>query len=97
MTTFRRVPPGTDGAVSVEGTLAGVGASAVVAAVAWAVSLVSPAGALAAVAAAFVGTTLESYLGAWTVQGGEVADNEVVNFVNTLAGGVAAIGLASLR
>ena len=96
VTTFRRVPPGTDGAVSIEGTLAGVLASAVVALVAWSVGLVSPTGALAVVAAAFVGTTLESYLGATTIQGGDVADNEAVNFINTLAGGLTAAGLGAV-
>ncbi len=95
VTTFRRVAPGTDGAVSVEGTLAGVAASALLAGIAWSVGLVSATGAGIVVAAAFVGTTLESYLGA-AAAGSEAPDNEAVNFLNTLAGGLAAIGLASL-
>ncbi|HET9298980.1 MAG TPA: DUF92 domain-containing protein, partial [Candidatus Polarisedimenticolaceae bacterium] len=95
VTTFRRVPPGTDGAVSVEGTLAGIAASALLAGIAWSVGLVPATGAAIVVVAAFVGTTLESYLGA-AAAGSEAPDNEAVNFLNTLAGGLAAIGLASL-
>ncbi|HEX5044981.1 MAG TPA: DUF92 domain-containing protein [Candidatus Polarisedimenticolaceae bacterium] len=95
VTTFRRVPAGTDGAVSLEGTLAGMAASAVVAGIAWSVGLVSMTGAAIVVVAALVGTTLESYLGAASA-GAEAPDNEAVNFLNTLAGGLAAIGLASL-
>jgi uncharacterized protein (TIGR00297 family) len=95
VTTFRRVPPGTDGAVSLEGTLAGVAASALLAGIAWSVGLISATGAAIVVAAAFVGTTLESYLGA-AAAGTHAPDNEAVNFLNTLAGGLAAIGLASL-
>jgi uncharacterized protein (TIGR00297 family) len=94
VTTFRRVPPGTDGAVSAEGTIAGVLTSALLAAIAWGVGLVTPLGAAIVVLAAFVGTTLESYLGATLERDAEV-DNEVVNFANTLAGGAAALLLGS--
>jgi uncharacterized protein (TIGR00297 family) len=95
VTSFKRVPPGSEGAVSLEGTLAGVAASTVIAAFAAAVSLITWPGAAIVVAAAFVGTTLESYLGA-TLQRTDVIDNEVVNFANTLAGGLAAMGLSLL-
>jgi uncharacterized membrane protein len=71
-----------------------VAASAVLAGLAWAVGLVSGAAAAVVVAAAFLGTMFESYLGATTIRGGEVADNEAVNFVNTAVGGVTAIGMA---
>jgi uncharacterized membrane protein len=81
--------------VSLEGTLAGVAASALLAGIAWSVGLISATGAAIVVAAAFVGTTLESYLGA-AAAGTHAPDNEAVNFLNTLAGGLAAIGLASL-
>jgi uncharacterized protein (TIGR00297 family) len=95
VTSFKRVPPGSEGAVSLEGTLAGVAASTVLAAFAAAVSLITWPGAAIVVAAAFVGTTLESYLGA-TFQRTAAIDNEVVNFANTLAGGLAAMGLSLL-
>lgn len=95
VTTFRRVPAGTDGAVSIEGTAAGIAASAVLAGAAWASGLVGAAGFAIVVVAAFVGSTLESYLGA-TFERMAVVDNEVVNFANTVAGGLAALGLAAL-
>jgi uncharacterized protein (TIGR00297 family) len=95
VTTFRRVPAGTDGAVSFEGTLAGIAASTLPAALAASTGLVSWTGAAVVVVAAFIGTTLESYLGA-TLERTNTIDNEVVNFANTLAGGLAAMGIWAL-
>jgi uncharacterized protein (TIGR00297 family) len=92
VTNFRRVPPGTDGAVSAEGTLAGIAASAVLAAVAAATGLIPWIGVAVVVIAAFIGTTLESYLGA-TLERIKAVDNEVVNFANTVAGGLAAMAI----
>ncbi len=93
VTGFRRVPAGTDGAVSLEGTLAGIAASLVLGTVAFWTGLISPAGIAVVVAAAFVGTTLESYLGAAFEQAKQI-DNELVNFTNTVAGGLAALAFA---
>jgi uncharacterized protein (TIGR00297 family) len=95
VTTFKRVPAGTEGAVSLEGTLAGVAASTVPAAFAAAVGLITWPGAGVVAAAAFIGTTLESYLGA-TFERANAIDNEIVNFANTLAGGLAAMGIWAL-
>ncbi len=95
VTTFRRVPAGTEGAVSVEGTLAGIAASTVVAAFAAATSMIAWPGAGVVVLAALAGTTLESYLGA-TLERVNAIDNEVVNFANTVAGGLAAMGIWAL-
>jgi len=86
---FRRVPPGTDGAVSVAGTLAGLAAAAVLAAAGFATFLLTARGAVAVLAAACLGTVLESLLGRagapW-----QVSNGHVLNFVNTLAGAAAA-------
>ena len=95
VTTLRRVPAGTDGAVSIEGTLAGVVASTLPAALAASTSLISWRGAAVAIVAAFIGTTLESFLGA-TLQRENTIDNEVVNLANTLAGGLVAMGIWAL-
>lgn len=92
ITTFRRVPAGTNGAVSVEGTLAGLSAAVALAAVAWGVGLVGAAGAGVVVAAALIGTTIESYLGA-TLERRHLIGNELQNFTNTLVGGLAGMGL----
>jgi uncharacterized protein (TIGR00297 family) len=95
VTNFRRVPPGTDGAVSLEGTLAGIAGAALLAAAALALGLVTFAGALLVVAAAFFGATLESYMGAiW--ERSKLIDNEAINFANTLAGALFAIAVAAL-
>jgi uncharacterized protein (TIGR00297 family) len=94
ITTFRPVPRGTDGAVSLEGTLAGIGGSAVLGAVAAIAGAITWPAVAVVVVAAFVGTTLESYLGA-VLEQKDVIDNEAQNFLNTLVGGLVAVLLAS--
>lgn len=95
VTTLKRVPAGTDGAVSLEGTLAGIAASVFLAAFAAGTALITWHGAAVVVVAAFIGTTLESFLGA-TFERAKTIDNEVVNFANTVAGGLAAMGIWAL-
>lgn len=90
---FRPVPPGTDGAVSVEGTLAGIVASLVVGVLGAVVGLFPWVGVAVVAVAAFVGTTLESILGA-TVESRGLLDNEAMNFLNTLVGALVAAGAA---
>lgn len=90
ITTFRPVPRGTEGAVSVEGTLAGVIASAVIAALGAAVGLFPWIGVAAVVVAAFVGTTFESVVGA-ALEKRQLLDNEALNFLNTLVGALVAV------
>ena len=89
LTTFRPVPRGTEGAVSLEGTLAGVVASLVIAAIGAAVGLYPWIGVLPIVLAAFVGTTFESLVGA-ALEKRELLDNEALNFLNTLVGALVA-------
>ena len=84
VTTLRPVPPGTDGAMSVEGTLAGVAASLLVAALGVAAGLLPAAALWLLPIAAFVANLLESLLGA-TLERRGLLDNEAVNFLNTLA------------
>jgi len=95
---FRSVPRGTEGAVSLEGTVAGIGASLGFAGVAAAAGQVDLTGALIATLAAFIATTAESWLGATTQgeAGFEWLTNDVVNAVQiTLAAAVAvALGAA---
>ncbi len=100
VTTFRPVPRGTDGAVSLEGTLAGLAGAALIGAAAVGLDrlgwLAGEAGLLGAgdvpvvVAAAFAGTTIESVLGA-TLERARAIDNEAQNFLNTLVGGLLAV------
>jgi uncharacterized protein (TIGR00297 family) len=88
------VPRGTDGAVSLEGTLAGIGAALLVGAAGAAAGLYPAAGVAAVVVAAFVATTLESIVGATLEQRG-LLDNDAVNFLNSLAGALLAAGLGA--
>jgi len=89
---FRRVPPGTDGAVSIGGTLAGLLAALLLAALGAALGLYLPAGIPVVVLAAFAGTVVESLLGRdgapWRVTNGHV-----LNFFNTLAGASLALAI----
>ncbi len=96
ITTLQPVPRGTEGAVSLEGTLAGILASAAIATVGWAVTLISPLEIGLCILAAFVATTLESLIGATLQSRLEWLTNEWVNVVNTLIGAIAAVLLAAL-
>ncbi len=93
ITTLRPVPRGTNGAVSVEGTLAGIVGSLVLAVLGgWAGLYAAWPGVAIVVLAAFLGTTLESLFGA-TLERGGLLDNEAINFLNTLVGALLAFGL----
>ena len=85
---FRRVAPGTDGAVSVPGTLAGVGAAALTAALGYALGLVEGVGPMVLAAlAGFLGTVVDSLIGALAPRAG----NEPTNVLCTLSAAVLAI------
>ena len=91
ITSLKPVPAGTEGAVSLEGTLAGVGGSAVIALVGWGVGLISSWAISLCLVAAFLATTLESLIGATLQPKFTWLTNEVVNGINTSIG--AAFGL----
>ncbi len=102
-TTFRRVPPGTEGAVSFEGTAAGVLGSFVLSLVGFAGGLYALSWVWLPVVGAFVGTTFESYVGAIWAQDAAENDlgasqkprigNETMNFLNTVVGAAAAMAV----
>jgi uncharacterized protein (TIGR00297 family) len=94
-TTLRAVPPGTEGAVSVEGTLAGVLGSLVLAFFGCVLGLVPAALLWVPVVAAFGGALAESYVGAvWGRR--QRIGNEAMNFLNTVVGAGLGIALALL-
>ncbi len=95
ITTLRPVPAGTDGAVSWTGTLAGLAAAWIVCGVATATGFIGSERAAVVLAAAFVGSTADSFLGA-TLESRGLIDNEAVNFSNTLIGALCGIGLLTL-
>ena len=93
MTTFERVKPGTEGAVSAEGTAAAVVGGLLLSLCGYAINLISWPGVIVSTIAAFLATNAESLIGA-TLQekeGFEFMTNEVVNFINTLIGAFIAI------
>lgn len=96
ITTLKPVPRGTEGAVSLEGTIAGVLASVILAVIAWIIGLISPVGILWCVIAAFIATTIESLIGATLESRFDWLTNDLVNFINTVIGAIAAIILSSV-
>ena len=96
ITTLQPVTPGTEGAVSLEGTMAGVAGSAIIAGVGWSIGMITGIGALICLLAAFIATNLESVIGATLQEKLPWLTNELVNIVNTTIGAIAAIGLASV-
>lgn len=94
ITTFQPVAKGTEGAVSLEGTLAGVIASAAIACLAWGIGLINFNGVIICIIAAFIATNLESIIGATLQSKYSWLTNEIVNIINTLIGAIVAILLA---
>ncbi|CAB9497756.1 Integral membrane protein DUF92 [Seminavis robusta] len=93
ITTFQRVEPGTEGAVSAEGTAAAALGGFILSAYGWSLGMISAKGVAISTAAAFLATNAESLLGAilQDKEGLEWITNEVINFLNTLIGGGLAI------
>ena len=94
ITTLKPVPRGTEGAVSLEGTLAGILASAAIASVGWGIGLIDLIGVLWCVLAAFIATNIESLIGATLESRYDWLTHDVVNILNTLIGAITAIVLA---
>jgi uncharacterized protein (TIGR00297 family) len=91
ITTLQKVSPGTDGAISLPGTLAGVGAASLTAALGLALGMLeTPALALRVVTAAFLGTIADSLIGGLSPRAG----NELTNVLCTLAAALLALILA---
>jgi len=93
VTNVGRVPPGTPGAMSLEGTAAGVAAAFALAGIAVALGLIAPASVVLVVAAATIGALAESVLGA-TLEGPGILNNDMLNFINTAIAAAVALALA---
>jgi uncharacterized protein (TIGR00297 family) len=79
---FRPVPPGTSGAVSLEGTLANFAGAFGLAALGAALGLIPAAAIPMVIVAALAGALVESVLGA-TLEKPGILNNDVLNFINT--------------
>jgi uncharacterized protein (TIGR00297 family) len=95
ITTLGRVPPGTSGAVSVEGTVAGIAGAFVLGGAAVAFGLIPSGALLPVVFGATIGSLFESLLGA-TLEGPGILNNDMLNFLNTAIAAGVAIVLAGL-
>jgi uncharacterized protein (TIGR00297 family) len=93
--TFRRVRPGTSGAVSLEGTAAGVTGAFAMAALGVAAGLLHPNYIWYAVVGATIGAFAESWLGA-TLEAPGILNNDLLNFLNTGIAALVAVMLAAL-
>ena len=91
ITTLQPVARGTEGAVSLEGTLAGIVGSVAIAFVGWGVGLIDLTGVAFCVISAFIATNLESVIGATLQSKFDWMTNEVVNGINTLIGAIVAV------
>ena len=97
ITTLQPVPRGTEGAVSLEGTLAGIFASVVLAMLGWGIGLIDVWGIIWCVLAAFIATNLESVIGATLQSRWQWLTNELVNVLNTLIGAATAMLFAFIQ
>ncbi len=96
ITTLQPVARGTEGAVSLEGTVAGAVASLAQALIGLAVGLINGFDVLWCVLAAFIATNIESVIGATLQSRYTWLTNELVNILNTLIGAAAAMLLSVL-
>jgi uncharacterized protein (TIGR00297 family) len=90
--TFRRVPRGTDGAISLVGTAAGMASAAMIAIVAGPALGLHSRAMLHVLAAATAGLFFDSLLGATAERRGWIG-NDAVNFASTCFAGVVALFL----
>lgn len=95
ITSLRPVPPGTEGAISLEGTVAGMAAALLLGGLGVLTGFIPPMGLGPVAAGAFVGAMGESYMGA-ALESIKLLDNEMVNFLNTVVGAGVALALAAV-
>ena len=93
ITTLQPVPPGTDGGVSLTGTLAGLAGASLIAAVAWAGGLLAARLLVPVAGLGLLATLGESVAGA-TLERSGLVDNHGINLLNTLCAALAGALLA---
>jgi uncharacterized protein (TIGR00297 family) len=95
ITAWERVPPGTDGGITIHGSIAGLAAGIVIAAVARVGGLLPQAQLWIPVAAGFAGMLIDSILGATLQRRGWIS-NQTVNFFATLVAAGLAYAISTL-
>jgi len=95
ITSLQRVAPGTSGAMSMEGTVAGIAGALVLGIAGSLLGLVPAATVALVVAGATAGSLLESWLGA-TLEAPGILNNDMLNFINTASAAFVAVALARI-
>lgn len=93
--SLRHVPPGTSGAVSLEGTGAGLVGALILGGLGVTLGLIPPAALLPVVIGATIGSFAESAMGA-TLEAPGYVNNDVLNFLNTAIAAASAVVLAKM-
>ena len=96
ITSWRRVPPGTSGAISLEGTTAGALGAVLLAAIGAALGLIAPFAIVPVAAAATAASFAEGWL-AVQFEASGILNNDTLNFLNSLIGAALALLWWSLR
>lgn len=96
ITTLKPVARGTEGAISLEGTVAGIVGGVLISLVAYSLGMITFTGIIICTIAAFVATNIESIIGATLQSDLDWLSNELVNVINTIIGAVVAVSLAIL-
>jgi uncharacterized protein (TIGR00297 family) len=95
ITTWNIVPPGTDGAVSLPGTFAGIIAAVIVSFISASLHLLSWRWMVVSIGAATMGMLFDSLLGA-SFERRHWLDNDTVNFLSTLVAALLAVFLGTM-
>ncbi len=94
ITTLKPVPRGTEGAISLEGTIAGILGGILISLVAYSLGMITFTGVIICTIAAFLATNIESVIGATLQSDLDWLSNELVNVINTIIGAVVAVSIA---
>lgn len=93
--SFRQVPVGTPGAISLEGTLAGFAGACAITALPFLMGSLPLLGVIVALVAAIAGGLCESLIASWSHGEREISGG-ILNFYNTVIGATVAIALWTL-
>lgn len=92
ITTFKKVPVGTNGGVTLTGEVVALLGSFTIALVAFLLSLITPEMMVICTVAGFIGTNIDSLVGA-TLENRGFLGNAGTNLLATIGGGLCAVGL----